>query len=52
MPIYEWKCEACGQEWEELCPMAVEKAICPHCGHVVTERRISVSSFQLKGDWS
>ena len=34
MPIYEYWCNACGQEFEQLRPMsqAADPAACPQCG--------------------
>jgi putative FmdB family regulatory protein len=49
MPIYEYRCENCGREFEELQKFSdapVEK--CQQCGGK-THRLISQSTFVLKG---
>ena len=34
MPLYDYKCDECGHEWEEFAPMEKRHAIaCPKCGH-------------------
>lgn len=49
MPIYEYKCDKCGrefEEWQSICEPAVDK--CSDCGGKAS-RLISHSSFVLKG---
>src|SRR5688572_8813423 len=50
MPIYEYKCQACGAELEKLQkisdPVLVE---CPECGKESLVKLISAASFRLKG---
>jgi len=48
MPIYEYRCERCGYEVEELVKDSDEAVYCPKCGKQMT-RKISVSTFVLKG---
>jgi putative FmdB family regulatory protein len=49
MPLYEYKCEACGEVTEVLQKFSDEPlAKCPHCSGRV-KKLISRSSFQLKG---
>lgn len=49
MPIYEYRCEDCGQIFEEWQKNFDEKKVnCPVCGHN-SERIISNTSFILKG---
>ena len=50
MPLYEFKCEACGQVAEELRPMASmdEAKECPACGGQA-RRIVSRTSFRLTG---
>ena len=52
MPIYEYRCEACGKVFEELVMSAgcEEETACPECGCVETRRL--VSSFSSTGDSS
>jgi putative FmdB family regulatory protein len=49
MPIYEYKCDKCGREfeqWQSICDPAVDT--CSECGGKAS-RLISHSSFVLKG---
>jgi putative FmdB family regulatory protein len=49
MPIYEYRCQSCGrefEEWQKITESPVE--ICQTCGGK-TSRLISSSSFILKG---
>ncbi|MGB9668524.1 MAG: FmdB family zinc ribbon protein [Thermosulfidibacteraceae bacterium] len=49
MPIYEYKCNACGHVFEKLQSFSDEPIkVCPKCGGEV-KRLISRSSFVLKG---
>lgn len=49
MPIYEYKCETCGHEFEELQKFSHAPIdICPKCGGPAS-RLISQSTFILKG---
>ena len=50
MPIYEYRCAACGHEGEHL--QKVSEAPlnkCPQCGKKKYEKQISAAGFQLKG---
>jgi putative FmdB family regulatory protein len=50
MPIYEYRCNACGHEFEEWQKMSDEPVkTCPKCRARKVERLISQCSFQLKG---
>lgn len=43
MPLYEFRCKSCGEEYEEL--VASERSPvpdCPKCGGKTIERKISV----------
>jgi putative FmdB family regulatory protein len=50
MPIYDYKCDNCSNEWEEeksiLDPVTKQ---CPKCLEQTAKRLISNTSFQLKG---
>ncbi len=51
VPIYEYECSACGDEYEIIQKMgagALRK--CPSCGVLRLRRKISRSAFHLKGD--
>ena len=51
MAVYEYRCKACGHEWE-----AEQKVVdpplkkCPRCGRDEAQRQISRSSFVLAGE--
>lgn len=50
MPIYEYRCSACGHEFEEWQKITDEPVkTCPSCGKRRVERLVSATSFQLKG---
>lgn len=50
MPIYEYRCSACGHELEILQKMS-DKALtdCPSCGKPTLTKKVSAAGFQLKG---
>jgi len=41
MPIYEYRCENCGERVEVLVRSAAAKPTCPHCGQPLHDRLIS-----------
>lgn len=42
MPIYEYRCDACGAAFEQLRPMtAMDTAACPSCGAADARRIVS-----------
>ena len=50
MPVYEYRCNACGHEFERTQRMSDEPVkVCPECNEVKVERLISLTSFHLKG---
>jgi putative FmdB family regulatory protein len=51
MPIYEFRCEKCGHEFESLQKMSdPDPDVCPECGeHGSVSRLISAAGFRLKG---
>lgn len=49
MPIYEYRCRACGHEFDKLQRMDADAPPCAQCGEDATERKVSLSSFRLKG---
>jgi putative FmdB family regulatory protein len=50
MPIYEYKCDKCGNEFEQMRSFSdASAAICPACGGPDTHRLVSRTSFVLKG---
>lgn len=44
MPIYEYRCRSCDQEFEHLVRSveSTEKVVCPECNSRKVERRLSV----------
>ena len=50
MPIYEYRCDACGCELEQIQKFSDPALIdCPKCGEPKLKKLISASGFQLKG---
>lgn len=44
MPIYEYKCEECGKQFEELVFAGREPEKCPQCGSTKVQRQMSCFS--------
>ncbi|PIX74052.1 MAG: FmdB family transcriptional regulator, partial [Rhodocyclales bacterium CG_4_10_14_3_um_filter_68_10] len=50
MPIYEYRCNACGFQKEYLRKRTdAPLTECPECGGATLEKMLSAGSFQLKG---
>lgn len=49
MPIYEFHCQGCGRDFEELVLGRPEKIVCPDCGSEDCRKLMSASSFVSKG---
>jgi putative FmdB family regulatory protein len=49
MPIYEFVCRKCNNDFEELVFKQDEKVPCPSCGSEKVERRMSVCAFSGGG---
>jgi|SRR5438132_13900031 len=50
MPIYEYRCGACGHELEALRKLSdAPLSTCPKCGKHELVKRLSVAGFHLKG---
>lgn len=50
MPIYEYRCEACGELQEAIQKMSdAPLRLCKSCGKEALERVLSKTSFVLKG---
>jgi putative FmdB family regulatory protein len=50
MPIYEYRCSACGHEKEVLQRISDKPlAKCPECGKRSFKKLVSAAGFQLKG---
>ena len=52
MPIYEFKCKKCGENFEFLCLRSDDEknAACPSCGGKKTEKLMSCFSSSSSGD--
>lgn len=50
MPIYEYRCQACGHELEKLQKMSdAPLTDCPACGKPALSKLISAAGFRLAG---
>jgi putative FmdB family regulatory protein len=50
MPIYEYRCSACGHELEALQKLSeAPLTACPECGKATLTKLMSAAGFQLKG---
>lgn len=50
MPIYEYRCNSCGYEKEQLQKISdAPISVCPACGSTDYHKLISAAGFQLKG---
>ena len=50
MPIYEYRCAACGHQEDHLQKVSdAPLAKCPACGKKKYEKQLSAAGFQLKG---
>ena len=50
MPIYEYRCSACGHEFEILQKISDQPLTeCPACGKSALAKLVSAAGFQLKG---
>lgn len=50
MPIYQYQCQACGHQLEEMQKLGEPPhKKCPKCGQMSLNKTISAVGFQLKG---
>lgn len=49
MPIYEYRCEACGNHFEKLVRASNPAVACPTCGGEKLEQQYSTFSAQMAG---
>jgi putative FmdB family regulatory protein len=50
MPIFDYRCKACGHAFDALQKLG-EGALrkCPECGRLALEKQVSTPAFQVKG---
>jgi len=48
MPIYEYRCESCGHQFEKLVKINADAPPCEACGEAV-KKLVSAAGFILKG---
>ena len=49
MPIYEFHCNNCSNDFERLVRLNAANPECPQCASPATERLLSAPAFRLKG---
>ena len=49
MPIYAYKCPACGHAQDVLQKMSASAPECPACGKATMDKQLTAAGFQLKG---
>ena len=50
MPIYEYRCQSCGHEFETMQKMSEARLTdCPECGRSELKKLVSAAGFKLKG---
>jgi putative FmdB family regulatory protein len=50
MPLYEYRCDGCGHEFEALQKISDEPLIhCPACEEAQLRKLVSAAGFRLKG---
>ena len=49
MPIYEYQCGKCGEEFEQLLMDRDEKVSCPACGATRPRKKLSVCAHKSDG---
>lgn len=50
MPIYAYKCDACGHTFDALQKVSdAPLTECPHCGQPALNKQLTAAGFQLKG---
>lgn len=52
MPIYEFTCENCGSEFEELVFGSSNEISCPSCGDKKVKKKVSVFGFKSGGKFN
>ena len=52
MPIFEYACDHCGENFEELVFGSSPEVICPKCKNKDVKKLISTFSFKSEGSFS
>ncbi|MDY6970991.1 MAG: zinc ribbon domain-containing protein [Thermodesulfobacteriota bacterium] len=52
MPIYEFKCSKCNEEFEALVFRENDDVVCPHCKGDKLERLMSACGFRSSGGFT
>jgi putative FmdB family regulatory protein len=52
MPIYKFRCDKCGHEFEDLVPNRGDKSPCPECGSKKVSRMVSMPAKRAPGSSS
>lgn len=47
--MYDFQCRECGYNFEQMVEKSAERAECPLCGSLNTEKKPSAASFQVTG---
>lgn len=51
MPIYAYKCAACGLQQDVMQKMSdAQLTVCPECGQETFAKQLTAAGFQLKGN--
>lgn len=52
MPLYEYRCEGCGEQFEQVQPVSfrAEDTVCPHCQARKSTRLLSSFASKVVGD--
>ena len=52
MPLYEYRCESCGEQFEVVQPVSAraEDTACPHCRAQKVTRLMSIFASKIVGD--
>lgn len=49
MPIYEYRCGACGEDFERYLPTSATPVACPSCASPQVNRKLSLITFKGAG---
>ncbi|MDY6852975.1 MAG: zinc ribbon domain-containing protein [Thermodesulfobacteriota bacterium] len=52
MPIYEYHCDKCEHDFEEIVFSSSAEVACPKCRNTKVKKQMSVSSFKSGGEFS